>query len=90
MVCEYNKTNHNSVLYARRNSFGSHLIVIVIVHATGALAIASIREASTTNLIHRGQSSMKWASPTHNGCWLAQTNYDVLTTQHTTESFEHI
>ena len=54
-------------------------------HATGLIAIASIQAASTANSIHRGLSSVKWASPTHGGRWLAQTNYDALMTHHTTE-----
>ena len=50
-------------------------------HATGPIPIASIQAASTANSIHRGQSSVKRASPTHGGRWLAQTNYDALITQ---------
>ena len=55
-------------------------------HATGPIAIASILAASTANSIHRGQSSVKRASPTHGGRWLAQINYDALMTHHTTEN----
>ena len=55
-------------------------------HATGPIAIASIQVASTANSIHRGYSSVAWASPTHGGRWLAQTNYDALMTHHTTEN----
>ena len=55
-------------------------------HATGTVAIASIQAASTANSIHRGRSSVKRASPTHGGRWLAQTNYDALMTHHTTEN----
>ena len=56
-------------------------------HATGPIAIASIQAASTANSIHRGESSVKRASPTHSGRWLAQTNYDALMTHHTTENW---
>ena len=55
-------------------------------HAAGPIAIASIQVASTANSIHRGQSSVKRASPTHGGRWLAQTNYDALMTHRTTEN----
>ena len=55
-------------------------------HATGPIAIASIQAASTANSIHRGYSSVKRASPTRGGRWLAQTNYDALMTHHTTEN----
>ena len=55
-------------------------------HATGPIAIASIQVASTANSIHRGQSSVRRASPTHGGRWLAQTTYDALMTHHTTEN----
>ena len=54
---------------------------------TGPIAIASIQVASIANSIHRGESSVAWASPTHGGRWLAQTNYDALMTHHTTENF---
>ena len=55
--------------------------------ATGPITIASIRVASTANSIHRGWSSMKRASSTHGGRWLARTNYDAFMTHHTTENF---
>ena len=55
-------------------------------HATGPITIASIQAASNTNSIHRGWFSVKRASPTHIGCWLAQTNNDVLMTHHTTDN----
>ena len=51
-------------------------------HATGPIAIASIQAASTANSIHQGKPSMKRASPTQGGRWLAQTNYDALMTHH--------
>ena len=57
-------------------------------HAMGPIAIASIQATSTANSIHRGQSSVKRASPTHGGRWLAETNYDALVTHHTTENNE--
>ena len=58
----------------------------VVMHATGPIAIASIQAANNTNSIHRGWSSVKRASPTHSGCWLAQTNNDVQMTHHTTDN----
>ena len=62
----------------------------VVMHARGPIAIASIQVASTSNSIHRGQSSVKWASPTQGGHWLAQTNYDALMTHHTTENILYL
>ena len=58
-------------------------------HAMGPIAIASIQVASRANSIHRGQSSVRRASPTHGGRWLGQTNYDALMTHHTTENIAH-
>ena len=55
-------------------------------HAAGPIAIASIQVASRANSIHRGQSCVKRASPTHGERWLAQINYDALMTHHTTEN----
>ena len=56
----------------------------------GPVAIVSIQAASKTNSIHRGKSSVKRASPTQGGGWLAQTNYDALMTHHVTENMGQV
>ena len=69
------------------NSFGCTAAIRCGSACHGPIAIASSQVTSTANSIHRCESSVNQASPTHGGRWLAQTNYDALMTHHTTENW---
>ena len=54
-------------------------------HSASVYSGSEHRQFNSTRL----PSSVKWASPTHDGRWLAQTNYGALMTHHITENMRY-